>query len=64
MHIDAVVRLAIEVISTMLARFLYGKMCPIDSAVDARKAGLLLPLLHVYSGFGKGWKANTGGVHM
>ena len=45
MHIDAVVRLVVEVISTILARFLYGKVCPVDSAVDARKAGLLLPLL-------------------
>ena len=64
MHIDTIMGLTVEVISTMLVRFLDSKMCSVDSTVDAREASLLLSLLHVYSGFHKSWKANMSRVHM
>jgi hypothetical protein len=44
LHVDAVMGLSIEVIPTILARFLYGNVCSINSAVDSRKACLPLPL--------------------
>jgi len=64
LHIDAIIGLAVEVISTILARFLDSKMCSVDSTVDAREASLLPSLLYVYSGFYKSWKANMSRVHM